>query len=109
MIIIQPLNGTPAEAFESYDEVFNSLGMDDHWSFTIYPPQRVAALYAHCKDPPEAMRESFEDNLPLIEICAGDYNMPLYIVRTPNVDMDYLKRKWCVDYCTWHHIVVREV
>jgi hypothetical protein len=123
MIIIQPLNGTPAEGFENYGKLFDCLTSaeavdcpeegsaitDKNWGFTVYPPQRVAVLYAHDKDPPEAMKEAFEDHLSLIEICAGDYKRPLYIVLNPNVDMDYLKKKWCVDYCTWHHIVVREV
>ena len=123
MIVIQPLNGTPTEDFESYGELFDCListnNVDFHedstsirdkdWSFTVYPSKQVAALYGHSKDSPEAMKEAFEDHLPLIEICAGDFNQPLYIVLTPNVDLDYLKKKWCVDYCTWHHIVVREV
>jgi hypothetical protein len=122
MIKIVPLDGTPSEYFESFDDFFkdvttteNSKLLDEqpdcsqmNWSFTIYPPKRVAALYAHTKDPCAAMQEAFEDNLPLIEICNGDYKNPLYIVLTPNVDMDYLKKKWCVDWCTYHHILVRE-
>lgn len=122
MIKIVPLDGAPAEYFESFDELFkdvttteNTKLVDDqpdisqmNWSFTIYPPKRVAALYAHTKEPCAAMQEAFEDHLPLIEICAGDYKKPLYIVLTPNVDMDYLKRKWCIDYCTYHHLLVRE-
>lgn len=122
MIQILPLDGTPPEYFESFDEFFkdvitteNSKLVDDqpdlsqmNWSFTIYPPKRVAALYAHTKDPCEPMQEALEDHLPLIEICAGDYKKPLYIVLTPNVDMGYLKKKWCIDYCTFHHLLVRE-
>jgi hypothetical protein len=68
----------------------------------------VAALYAHTKNPCAEMQEAFEYNLPLIEICTGDYKNPLYIVLTPNIDMDYLKRKWCIDWCTFHHLLVRE-
>jgi hypothetical protein len=123
MIKIVPLDGTPVQYFESFDEFFKDLTatknlklVDDHpylsqlnWSFTIYPPKRVAALYAHTKDPCEPMQEAFEDHLPLIQICTGDYKKPLYIVLTPNVNLDYLKRKWCVDWCTFHHLLVKEL
>jgi hypothetical protein len=122
MIQIVPLDGTSTKYFESFDEFFehvttteNSKLVDEHsdfahmdWSFTVYPPKRVVALYAHTQNPCEPMQEAFEDSLPLIEICAGDYKKPLYIVVTPNVDIDYLKKKWCVDYCTFHHLLVRE-
>ena len=123
MIQILPLDGTPPQHFESFNELFeelttaeNSKLLDDqsdfahmNWSFTVYPPKRVAALHAHTKDPCEAIQEAFEEKLPLIEICAGDYKKPLYIVLTPNVDMDFLKRKWCIDWCTFHHLLVREL
>ena len=123
MIIILPLNGAPAEHFENYDELFDCITRSENvelgekhsdlanadWSFRIYPPKQVGVLYVNSKDPPEAMQEAFEDHLPLIEICAGDSKRPTYIVLTPNVDVDYLKKKWCIDYCTYHHLLVREV
>lgn len=123
MIQILPLDGAPPRYFESFNELFeevttsgNSKLLDDQsnfvrmdWSFTVYPPTRVTALHVHTKAHCEAMQEAFKDNLSLIEICAGDYKKPLYIVLTPNVDMDYLKRKWCIDWCTFHHLLVREV
>lgn len=123
MIIIQSLNGKPIVKFDDYNEFFECLVTIENlkliankpdfkrmnWSFTVYAPKRVAALYTYSKEPSEAMKEAFEENLPLIEICTGDYKWPLYIALTPNVDMDYLKKKWCIDYCTWHHLVVKEV
>jgi hypothetical protein len=123
MIIIHPLDGTPAEHFEDYNELFECILVNENlkraakhpdfknmdWSFTVFPPIQAAALYALSQDPCPAITEAFEDNLPLIEIYTGDYQKPLYIVDTPNVDMDYLKKKWCVDWCTFHNLVVREV
>lgn len=123
MIVIVPLNGKPKEYFENYNELFESILSKENlqnrtklqdvrqrdWSFTIYPSKHVAALYAHSDDFCEAMEEANEENLPLIEICAGDYRKPSYIALTPNIDLDYLKRKWCVDWCTYHHVLVREV
>ncbi len=110
MIIILPLNGAPTEYFESYDDLFeciteseNEKHLDDapmDWSFIIYPPEETVALYALSQEPCDVIEEAFEGDLPLIEICAGDSKNPLYIVLTPNVDMDFLKKKWCTDYCT---------
>ena len=107
MIVILPLDGTPAEHFESYDALLECIMEIEHekysddmpmdWRFTIYPLTEVAALYALSQEPCAAIEEAFEEDLPLIEICTGDYKKPLYIAMTPNVDMDYLKRKWCTD------------
>lgn len=122
MIKIVPLDGMPPQHFESFEELFEDINTTVNsklveapldvahmnWSFRIYPSKRVFVLYAHTKEPCAAMQEAFEDNLPLIEICTGDYKKPLYIVLTPNVYMDYLKRKWCIDWCTFHHLLVRE-
>ncbi|MGV8947775.1 MAG: hypothetical protein ACOH2E_00175 [Candidatus Paracaedibacter sp.] len=122
MIIIQPLDGTPAEHFENFDQLFeciiatealkmaakNSHSRPMKWTFTVYPADEVLPFLAAHKKPPEAVEEAYEENLSLIEICTGDYKNPLYIVLTANVDMDYLKKKWCIDYCTWHNLLVRE-
>jgi hypothetical protein len=118
MIIIQPLDGAPAEHFENFDELFECIVTTEalkmaaktpmNWSFTVYPTNQVGTLLAVHKNPPEVMTEAFDENLPLVEIYTGDYKNPLYIVLTPNVDMDYLKKKWCIDYCTYHDLVVRE-
>ncbi len=119
MITILPLDGTPAAHFVNYDELLGCIIESEHekhpddapmdWNFTVYPPQQVGTLYALNQEPCEAMQEAFEENLPLIEVCTGDYKNPLYMAMTPNVDMDFLKKKWCVDYCTYHNLVVKEV
>jgi hypothetical protein len=75
----------------------------------IHSPKQVVDLYTHSKDPSEAMKEAFEERLPLIEICTGDHKNPLYIVMTANVDIDFLKRKWCVDYCTNRNWIVKVI
>jgi hypothetical protein len=123
MIILTSLIGKATEYFEDYSDLFEYLTELENakliaqnlnfqtmnWSFIIHSPRRVAAFYGHLKDTCEAINEAYEEGLSLIEICAGDYTKPTYIALTPNVDLGYLKQKWCVDYCTWHHLVVREV
>ena len=79
-----------------------------YWRFTIYSPHRVSSIYTHNKDLPEAVEKAFEEQLSLIEICTGDYNNPQYIVRTPNVDVNYLKKQWCIDYCAFHNMTISE-
>ncbi len=121
MIILIPLDGKPTEQFEDYTELFECIisaetmkaakrlkpqHMD--WNFTTHSSKWVPILYTRSKNPSEAIKEAFEENLALIEICTGDYKKPLYIPLTPNVDMEYLKKKWCVDWCTFHHILVKE-
>ena len=122
MIIIQPLDGTPAEHFETFDQLFECIITTEalkvatktsnakpmNWNFTVYPANQVGTLLSGHKKPPEAVGQAYEENLSLIEISTGDYKHPLYIVLTANVDMDYVKKKWCVDYCTWHNLLVRE-
>jgi hypothetical protein len=101
MIVIQPLDGTPSEHFENFDELFDCIITTEalkvaaktsnvkpmNWSFTVYPANQVTTLLAVHKKPPEIMTEAFEENLPLIEICTGDCKNPLYIPLTPNVDI----------------------
>jgi hypothetical protein len=108
--------------FKDYNDLFeNPIGVentkfiavdqnaiDRNWAFTIHPPQRVAAFFAHLKDSCEAIKEAFEEGLPLIEICTGDFTKPQYIAQTPNTDMDYLKKKWCLDYCNFNHFLVKK-
>lgn len=121
MIILQQLNRAVVDQFENFDELFECIITLENskfaskdpdfrqmeWNFTVFPPAGVAALYAHTQNPSAGLREAYEENLSLIEICTGDYRNPLHIPLTPNVDRDYWKEKWCVDWCTAHDFLVR--
>ena len=123
MIIILSKNRELIGQFQSYEELFEHLAgtvdaelmavnhnaKDRDWRFAIHPPQRVATFFSHLKDSCDAINEALEEGLSLIEIRTDDYSKPHYIAQTANVDMDYLKRKWCIDWCTFHHLLVREV
>lgn len=116
MIIILSMNHEVIGQFQSYDELFEHLAgtadtefiavnynaKERDWRFTVHSSQRVAAVFSHLKDSCEATKESLEEFLPLIEICSGNYTKPIYIAQTPNVNLKYLKKKWCLDYCTFH-------
>jgi len=122
MIEIIRLHGRQVQQFDNYPQLFDYLTEIENlkfishhsdvkqmnWSFTIYSSKQVASIYAYSKNPADAIREAFEDELPLIEICSGSYSRPLYIVNTPNVNMDYFKQKWCQDYCIFHDLIIRD-
>ena len=112
--------------FNNYDKLFDFLAQMDseikdgklfesylqfegtNWSFVIYPPDRVAALYKFATTIDPELQEAHDQQLSLLEICAGDYKNPQYIAVTPNIDMSGLKRKWCHDYCAFHGLALSE-
>jgi hypothetical protein len=121
-MIIVSKDGKLIGYFKDYNDLFEYLAgtgnlnltavnqnlIDRDWSFIVHSPQLVTAFFLHLKDSREAIKEAYEESLPLIEICSGDFTKPLYIAQTPNVDMDYLKKKWCREYCVVHHLLIRE-
>ena len=122
MIEIQASNGLQRTLYNGYGDLFDCLMKHENlkllakkpdfnslnWSFVIYPPKRVAILHAHQQNPSQMIKEAFENGLSLVEVCTGDYENPVQIVLTPNVNLEYLKKKWCLDYCRFHHLIVRE-
>ena len=108
------------EYFQNYNELFDHIVEVENlkmlqlepdfktmqWSFATYVPQHVAVLYAHLKDKDDAIREAFENQLPLIEICTGDFATPEYAVSTPNLNIEHLKEKWVLAYCEAHDMTV---
>ena len=97
--------------FESSNGFGAEVGI---WSFTVHSPYRVFSLYTNRKkgsfaSPIDAnVQEAYDEQLSLLEICAGDYATPQYIAVTPNINMDGLKKKWCQDYCAFNKIDIRE-
>jgi len=122
MIEIQASNGLQRKLYDGYGDLLDCLMKQENlkllakkpdfrsmnWSFVIHTPKRVAMLHAHQQNPSNIIREAFENSLPLIEVCTGDHENPVQIVLTPNVNLEYLKKKWCLDYCRFHHLIVRE-
>ncbi len=78
------------------------------WSFVTYPPDRVVALYKFAPAIDPDLQEAYDNQLSLLEICAGNYKNPQYIAVTPNVDVYGLKKKWCHEYCRVHGLALCE-
>lgn len=123
MIQIKTLEGKVIGMYKDYEELFEHIVenenlkliakkpnfKDMNWSFVVYQPERVAYLYIHRKPSCDAVREAFEKELSLIEICTGDFKNPRYILMTPNTDLLYYKTQWCRDYCTFRDWLVKEI
>jgi hypothetical protein len=120
MIEVKTISNKEKECFQSYDALFDhfveveNLKMlepepdfsEMQWSFTAYAPHHVQAFYTHLKDQSPVVKEALESQLPLIEICTGDFSNPEYIVGTANLDIKYLKQKWTLAYCSAHNMTI---
>ena len=108
--------------FKSYDDLFLYLTKLENmkmlvpnpdfktmnWSFCLHSADRVRLLFEHMKEDPLPIKEAYEQGLPLIEICSGDFDRPEYVVKTPVLNMSYLKKKWALEYCECHGLIIME-
>ena len=110
--------------FETVEQLFNYIIMienkkmlEDHtnfgnmaWSLKIMSAQHVRELYTHMKksERTEALREAYEQELPLLEVCHGDFRNPARFPLTPHIDLEALKMDWCRAYCKVHQFYVIE-
>ena len=110
--------------FETRDQLFNYIMtleneklFEDHenfgateWSFGIIALQHVRELYHKIKeeDMTEALREAYEQELPLLEISWGDFRNRISIPLLPDIDLKTLKWDWCRAYCEVHDYYLAE-
>jgi hypothetical protein len=106
---------TDAEFFQHIMSIENAKLLEDSpefgntfWSFTHYTPQRVALLFINSKKGTcsPVLTQAYEKNLGLIEICTGSFEKPVEVVVTPDVNINKLKKEWCLDYCQAHNYEV---
>jgi len=105
--------------FDFIDEIENARFSEgkpefrhEHWSFTRYSPERVAHLFHNwkkCFDTHEihpGVKQAYEQELSLLEVCTGNYDEPDYIPITADLDIEALKREWHQGHCLYHHIFI---
>ena len=98
-----------AEFFENQPQFIERRG----WSFVEYSPEMVVHLYhswKKCFPNPKVnpgVKQAYEQGLSLLEICRDDYDNPHYIPVVPDLNIDALKKQWCLDYCYSHHLLPR--
>jgi hypothetical protein len=115
--VLKSNEGMP-ESFNNYNDLFeyiveseNLKLFEDHpqftqteWSFVVFSPKDVSTLYHNMNKSciSQTLKEAYESELSLIEICTGDYENPNQILFTPDVDIDELQKTWSLEYCKVH-------
>ena len=118
MINICKPNGNLIKSFKN-DDAFNHLSggelLEDHpeidathWGFVVFPPKKVPNLYLNLKQKPvpTPLKEAYEQQLGVIEICKGDYENPTWIPLTLGLDIGKLKKDWYLECCKKHGFFV---
>jgi len=80
------------------------------WSFTLFTPQQVSTIYLNMKQsqPTEIFKEAHLKELGLLEIYRGDPQKCMKVLVTPDVDIEALKKEWCLEYCNAHGYIITE-
>ncbi len=120
MINICKPNGKLIKSFKN-DDAFNHLTagelLEDHpeigatqWGFVVFPPEKVPDLYLKLKQKPvpTPLKEAYEQQLGVIEICKGDYANPTWVPVTFGLDIGELKKDWYLECCKKHGFFVVE-
>jgi hypothetical protein len=109
--------------FKDYDAIFkhintleNSKLMEssafpkDIWTFVIFTNKRLSYIYHKTLERSfsKVGKEAYENELDLIEISKGDYQNPIQIPVTADVNVQELRKRWCQEYCDSHDYVIVE-
>ena len=80
------------------------------WSFVLFTNKRLSYIFYKTLERSfsKVGKEAFEQELDLIEISKGDFQNPLQIPVTPDVNVPELKKNWCQEYCENHDLVLVE-
>ena len=118
MLHICKTNGEIIRSFKN-DDAFNHLSAGElledhpdvdttHWSFVIFPAERVPNLYFNLKQKPvpASLKEAYEQQLGVIEMCKGDYRNPIWMPLTFGLDIGKLKKDWYFECCKKHGYVL---
>jgi hypothetical protein len=124
--VIQLFNKNTEEkrSFQNSNELFkfirdmeHSKLFEDHpefgsfsWSFRVFKRRSIVEYYHNIKeeDLTSPIRQAYEQELDLLEMCKGDLKKPLQIPVSPDVDVEHLRKIWCFEYCRAHGYEVRE-
>lgn len=123
MIVIFNAKGNKLSSFQNNNELFsyirhleNLKKLDPHyfmnanWSFDIFTPEEVYELYHKMRKESvtEMHLKAYGHQLGLIEICEGDFENPTRIPMISDLDLDRLKKDWCLSYCKAHGYILIE-
>lgn len=85
-----------------------SRSLGEIWSFALYTNKRLSYIYYKTLERSfsKVGKEAFEQELDLIEIYKGDFESPIQIPVTPDVNVQELKEAWCQEYCDSHNYLL---
>ncbi len=123
MIWFFKLDRAIAGSCENYDELFQYIIrleklklLESHefgrpsWSFTFFPPQQVSDFYGKTKQSlrTKIAKEAYEKRSGFIVLHQGDPQNFIEILATSQMDIESIKKKWCLEYCKAHNYLVVE-
>jgi hypothetical protein len=122
MIQLFQSDGNVIGLFEDFDELFHHINTiettkftgssscfdGDIWSFSLFTNKRLSYIFYKTLEQSFSKigKEAFDQGFDLIEISKGDYENPLQIPVTPDVNIEDLKKNWCYEYCDAHGYVM---
>lgn len=95
-------NGEKAQAAPD-TPFFNQTCFEDdpeigptQWSFVIFSPKQVVDLFFKLNrgSLTAPIRQAYEQELGIIEICKGDYANPTWVPLTPGLDVEKIRADW---------------
>jgi hypothetical protein len=105
------------DLFEFIKNMENAKLSEDHpefgsfsWSFKVFNPRRTFELYHNIKEESltPAIRQAYEKQLDLLEMYKGDLHSPIQIPIISDIDVKYLQKIWCFEYCRAHGYGISE-
>jgi hypothetical protein len=92
------------------DSIKNIIEEDGAWGFNYYSKDRIKLLYESTKDNyiKDSIREAYLHNEGAHEIYSGDWNNPIYIIDSQNIDISKEKKQWLKKYCDYYEMFVLE-
>ena len=123
MIWIFKSDRASASFCENYEDLFqyirekeNIKSLEDQlmfghpWSFSTFTPQQVSTVYHNMKQsqPKKILKKAHLKKLGLIEIYRGDPQKCKEVLVMLDLDIEALKKEWCLEYCAAHGYIVTE-
>jgi hypothetical protein len=86
----------------------SSRSLGEIWSFALYTNKRLSYIYYKTLERSfsKVGKEAFEQELDLIEIYKGDFQNPIQIPVTADINVQELKESWCQEYCDTHNYLL---
>ena len=125
MLQLSKNDGTLIALFEDYQTLYQHIMHEENfklfqyhpqfpkfpWSFIVFSPEGVAELIQTLqkKHDMELLYESWSRELPMLEICKGNYQDIELIPLTPEIDVEAMREDWCKAYCQSQEISVTEI